>query len=104
MFRNGPGSRNRARPDRLFVPRERCRATPERVRQTPGPEDEVPTVGDPAFSVTRPADMWLIGRHLLVCEDSRFADPLRILLDGEEADFIFTPASRRVRTRSKLSI
>jgi hypothetical protein len=44
------------------------------------PEDEVPPVGDPAFSVTRPGDMWLIGCHCLVCGDSRFAEPLRVLL------------------------
>ncbi len=55
-----------------------------------GPEDEVPAVGDPAGSVTRPGDIWLVGRHRLVCGDYRFAEPLRLLLDGEEADLIFT--------------
>lgn len=54
------------------------------------PEDEVPPVGNPAFSVTRPGDMWLVGRHRLVCGDSRFGEPLRVLLDGEEADLTFT--------------
>jgi DNA modification methylase len=55
-----------------------------------GPEDESPAVGDPAVSVTRPGDIWLIGRHRLVCGDSRFAEPLRMLLNDEEADVIFT--------------
>lgn len=34
--------------------------------------------------------MWLIGRHRLVCGDARSAVPLRVLLDDEEADLIFT--------------
>lgn len=55
-----------------------------------GPEDELPAVGNPAFSVTRPGDMWLAGRHRLVCGDARSAEPLRVLLDDEEADLIFT--------------
>ncbi|MDQ6869423.1 MAG: site-specific DNA-methyltransferase [Pseudomonadota bacterium] len=55
-----------------------------------GPEDELPAVGNPAFSVTRPGDMWLVGRHRLVCGDARSAEPLRVLLDDEEADLIFT--------------
>jgi hypothetical protein len=66
--------------------------TPERVHQTllSGPEDELPAVGDLAFSVTRPGDMWLMGRHRLLCGDARFAEPLGVLLDNEEADLIFT--------------
>jgi DNA modification methylase len=55
-----------------------------------GPEDEVPAVGDLAGSVTRPGDIWLVGRHRLVCGDCRFEESLRLLLEGEEADLIFT--------------
>ena len=55
-----------------------------------GPEDELPEVGDPASSVTRPDDVWLAGRHRLICGDSRCADTFERLLDGEKADLIFT--------------
>jgi hypothetical protein len=55
-----------------------------------GPEDELPEVGDPANSVTRAGDMWLVGRHRLICGDSRCADTFESLLDGENADLIFT--------------
>jgi DNA modification methylase len=55
-----------------------------------GPEDELPDVGDPASSVTRPGDVWLAGRHRLICGDSRYADTFQKLLDGEKADLIFT--------------
>jgi hypothetical protein len=66
-----------------------------------GPEDELPAVGNPAFSVTRPGDMWLVGRHRLVCGDARSAEPLRVLLDDEEADLIFSdPPHRRTCLRA----
>ena len=56
----------------------------------PGPEDEPPSVGDPASSVTRPRDVWQIGRHRLICGDSRDTDTFQRLLDDERADLIFT--------------
>jgi DNA modification methylase len=55
-----------------------------------GPEDEAPAVGDLAGAVTRPGDIWSVGRHRLICGDCRFVEPLRLLLDGQEADLIFT--------------
>jgi DNA modification methylase len=57
---------------------------------TSGPEDELPEVGDPANSVTRAGDVWLIGRHRLICGDSRATDTFKKLLEGEKADLIFT--------------
>lgn len=55
-----------------------------------GPEDELPEVGDPALSVTRPGDVWLVGRHRLICGDSRSPVTFRLLLGNEKADLIFT--------------
>ncbi len=55
-----------------------------------GPEDELAFVGDPASSVTRPGDVWLIGRHRLVCGDSRDVETFQLLLDDEQADLVFT--------------
>jgi DNA modification methylase len=54
-----------------------------------GPEDELPEVGDPTNSVTSAGDVWLIGRHRLICGDSRSTDTFKKLLDGEKADLIF---------------
>jgi len=50
----------------------------------------MPAVGNPAFSVSRPDDLWQVGRHRLVCADCRSAEPLRVLLGEEDADLIFT--------------
>lgn len=50
--------------------------------------DVIPPVA--ANSVTKPGDLWVLGRHLLVCGDAR--DPLvfKALMGGSKADLIFT--------------
>jgi DNA modification methylase len=53
-----------------------------------GKEDEVPPMG--ARAVTRTGDLWLLGRHRLICGDARQPDDYRRLLDGARADLIFT--------------
>lgn len=40
--------------------------------------------------VTRPGDIWQIGRHRLICGDSTDADVYARLLDGERAQMVFT--------------
>lgn len=52
------------------------------------PEDAVPAVGGPA--VTRMGDVWELGRHRLLCGDTRSAADLDRLLGDEEADLVFT--------------
>jgi DNA modification methylase len=48
----------------------------------------VPVVtGDP---VTRMGDIWRLGRHRLLCGDTRSISDLDRLLDGEKADLVFT--------------
>ena len=54
------------------------------------PEDELPELGDPTNSVARAGDIWLVGRHRLICGDSRSADTFEKLLSGEKVDLIFT--------------
>src|SRR5215207_8612573 len=54
------------------------------------PEDEIPPLPAPASAVTRPGDVWLLGRHRLVCGDSRDAETLRVIMGDERADLIFT--------------
>src|SRR5687767_4996370 len=43
-------------------------------------EDEVPPLPDQNSTVTRFGDVWLIGRHRLICGDSRSAETLRALM------------------------
>ncbi len=54
----------------------------------PGPEDDIPMMA--ATAVSRPGDLWILGRHRLVCGDARSADDYAQLLDGRSADLIFT--------------
>ena len=53
------------------------------------PADEVPEVSD-GPPVTRPGDIWRIGKHRLICGDA--LDPANYdrLLDGAEAQMVFT--------------
>jgi len=50
-------------------------------------EDEVPEKVDP---VTKPGDLWLLGKHRLLCGDSTKAEDVERLMDGEMADAIVT--------------
>lgn len=50
--------------------------------------DEIPAIGRTA--VSREGDLWLLGRHRLLCGDARLAENYSRLLDGEVADLIFT--------------
>jgi DNA modification methylase len=51
-------------------------------------EDEIPAVEDSA--VTRAGDLWLVGRHRVLCGDARDKEAYGLLLANERADLIFT--------------
>ena len=52
------------------------------------PEDAVPAVtGEP---VTRMGDIWHLGRHRLLCGDTRDVTAMDQLMGGERADLVFT--------------
>jgi len=51
-------------------------------------EDELPEA--PAEPVTRSGDVWVIGRHRLVCGDCRDAATVARLLDGTKAHLVIT--------------
>jgi DNA modification methylase len=53
------------------------------------PEDAIPEPGE-SCPVTRPGDIWQLGRHRLICGDARNAEACAALLQGEKADMIFT--------------
>lgn len=51
-------------------------------------EDSVPDVAGPA--VSRVGDVWLLGRHKLVCGDARSTEDYARLLGNERVDMVFT--------------
>lgn len=60
------------------------------VEETEGltDEDAVPDV--PVEPVTKIGDVWLLGRHRLMCGDSTSIDAVDCLMDGKKVDLIFT--------------
>jgi DNA modification methylase len=64
------------------------REDPE-VEQVPeGDPDEVPE--PPAQPVTVLGDVWVLGKHRLMCGDSTSIDAVERLMAGEKADMVFT--------------
>lgn len=51
-------------------------------------EDSVPEV--PETPVTVEGDVWILGRHRLMCGDSTSIDAVEKLMDGRKADMVFT--------------
>ena len=60
-----------------------------------GPDDAVPELGGPA--VTQPGDVWLIGRHRLLCGDARSCADLTLLMQNDQADMVFTDPPYNVK-------
>lgn len=54
----------------------------------PGVEDEIPSIT--AKAVTRTGDVWLLGRHRLICGDAREPADYARLLGDERVDLVFT--------------
>ena len=55
---------------------------------TDAPEDAVPMVsGEP---VTQMGDLWMLGRHRLLCGDTRSSSDLDLLMASDRADLVFT--------------
>ena len=51
-------------------------------------EDEVPE--PPVDPITKPGDLWILGRHRVLCGDSTKAEDVARLMDGAKADLCFT--------------
>ena len=52
-------------------------------------EDAAPEVNKKS-AVSKVGDLWLLGSHRLLCGDSTIKNNVEILMNGEEADMIFT--------------
>jgi DNA modification methylase len=50
--------------------------------------DAIPAIPDDP--ITRPGDLWILGRHLLLCGDSTSIATVKRIMDGEKADICFT--------------
>ena len=61
--------------------------TPEQVD---GLTDEDAVPGIPVDPVTKLGDVWLLGKHRLMCGDSTSIDAVEKLMDGNKADMVFT--------------
>jgi DNA modification methylase len=61
---------------------------PEEIPEFQGDEDEVPE--PPEEPVTKLGDVWLLGKHRVMCGDSTSVDSVERLMDGQKADMVFT--------------
>lgn len=61
---------------------------PEEAKEGLTDDDAVPEV--PEQPVTVEGDVWLLGRHRLMCGDSTSIDAVERLMDGRKADLVFT--------------
>ena len=52
--------------------------------------DEVPEVPEPEDTITQKGDLWILGRHRVMCGDSTDRATVEELMDGEKADLVFT--------------
>lgn len=59
------------------------------------PDDHVPEIS--GAPVSRMGDLWLLGRHRLLCGDARRAEDLALLMQGERADMVFTDPPYNVK-------
>jgi DNA modification methylase len=64
----------------------------------PGPEDVLPAL--PENAVTQPGDLWLLGRHRLLCADARDAGGFAQLMNGVSAAAVFCDPPYNVRVKS----
>lgn len=58
-------------------------------------DDEVPDISRPA--VTRMGDLWLLGRHKLICGDAQDVEWFHRLVGNEQVDLLFTDPSYNVK-------
>ena len=52
--------------------------------------DDVPELPEPEEVITELGDIWILGRHRLMCGDSTDQEAVELLMDGEKADMAFT--------------
>ncbi|CAB4202898.1 putative methylase [uncultured Caudovirales phage] len=71
-----------------FTADEIAALTPEQIEPGLTDEDEVPEL--PEQPVTVLGDVWVLGKHRLMCGDSTSIDAVDTLMAGQKADILFT--------------
>lgn len=71
-----------------FGEEERNALRPEVVNEGLTDEDAVPE--PPEEPITKPGDIWILGKHRLMCGDSTSVDEAERLMNGVKADLVFT--------------
>jgi DNA modification methylase len=71
-----------------FTADEIAALMPEQIEPGQTDEDAVPEV--PEQPVTVLGDVWILGKHRLMCGDSTSIDAVEKLMDGQKADMVFT--------------
>ena len=61
-----------------------------KIEPTEGLTDEDATPEVPEEPVTKPGDVWILGKHRLMCGDSTSVDAVDKLMAGQKADICFT--------------
>jgi DNA modification methylase len=56
-----------------------------------------------AIAVSRPGDLWQLGRHAVLCADAREASSYRALMGDDRAAMVFTDPPYNVRIRGNVS-
>src|SRR5438445_7495458 len=82
-----------------FAPVEIDQITADFEDDPSDPADTVDPRWTTAALVTRPGDLWELGRHRLVCGDARGADDLARLMGGAQAAMAFLDPPYNVRVR-----
>lgn len=85
-----------------FTADEIAALTPEVVPEGLTDEDDVPDV--PVDPVTRVGDVWLLGKHRLMCGDSTVLDDIERLMAGTAPDCIHTDPPYGMNAVSKSSV
>ena len=73
------------------------------LEPTEGLTDEDAVPEPPEEPITKPGDIWILGRHRLMCGDSTSVDAVEKLIDGTEIDFLFTSPPYNAGDSEKLS-
>ena len=66
--------------------------------------ESVPDAPAPEEAITRPGDLWVLGRHRLLCGDALDLAAVEKLMDGEKADMVFTDPPYNVNYGEKASM
>ncbi len=60
------------------------------LEPTEGLTDEDAVPEPPEEPITKPGDIWILGKHRLMCGDSTSVDAVDKLMQGQKADMVFT--------------